>query len=79
MSKWLKDPATGALYRIDGLTSVTPVPIKGDRADQNKVTAVQTRLTTSGGHTHDLSLAFSEAAALVDPPASDPPADPPKV
>lgn len=62
--QWLED-INGALFRISEITSVTPLPIKGDRSDQTKVTAVHTALTTTGGHTHTTTLPFDKVVGFM--------------
>lgn len=49
------------LYRLDCISSIHPVPIKGDRHDQTKVTAIHTAISTVGGQTHSTSIPFDDA------------------
>jgi hypothetical protein len=74
MSRFLKEPS-GAIHLIDSICSVIPMPIRGDRQDQTKVTAVHTTIVTAGGQAHQLAMPFDQVVALVDPPSKvEPPA-----
>lgn len=61
MSKLLEDGS--GLYNLDHVASIHPVPIKGDRHDQTKVTAVHTSVSTVGGQTHQTSIPWEQSSA----------------
>lgn len=64
MSKLLKD-ASG-IYNLDHVGSLQPIPIKGDKADQNKITAVYTAIAMNGGQTHHTTIPWASAAAIAE-------------
>jgi hypothetical protein len=62
MAKLLKD-ASG-IYNLDHVGSIHPIPIKGDKNDQNKVTAVFTAIHTNGGQVHQTTIPWVAASAI---------------
>jgi len=64
MSKVLKD--VSGFYNLDNVGSIHPVPIKGDRNDQTKVTAVTTSICTIGGQTHQTNIPWAIAASVAE-------------
>lgn len=80
MSRILKDKS--GHYLVEAIASMHPMEIKGDRHDQNKVTAIHTAISTVGGQTHNTTIPWDEATAAYsayhEPPAAAPaPKDPP--
>lgn len=53
------------IYLVAAIVSAKPVPIKGDRHDQTKVTAMYTVLETAGGNRHDTTIPWSEASKVL--------------
>jgi hypothetical protein len=64
MSKLLKD-ASG-IYNLDHIGSIHPLPIKGDKTDQSKVTATNTMIAMNGGQVHHTAIPWSAAAAIAE-------------
>ncbi len=62
MTRLLKD-ASG-IYNLEWVASLHPVPIKGDKNDQSKVTAVLTAISTTGGQTHQTTIPWEAASAI---------------
>lgn len=63
MSRLLKD-ATG-IYNLEMVASIHPINIKGDKADQTKITSVLTAISTIGGQTHHTTIPWADASAIV--------------
>lgn len=59
MQTYLEDDS--GIYRIDHISAITPLPLRQDRTDQAKVTAINTVITTVGGHTHQTNISFEKA------------------
>jgi hypothetical protein len=71
---WLKDK-NGSIYRIDTITSVTPLEMRSDKRNQALVTEVLASITMMGGHTRGTELSFDDVvrqvvAATAPTPAS---------
>jgi hypothetical protein len=61
---WLKDK-NGSIYRIDTITSVTPLEMRADKRNQALVTEVLAAITTMGGHTRNTELSFDDVVRQV--------------
>ncbi len=62
MTRLLKD-ASG-IYNLEWVASLHPINIRGDKNDQNKVTAVLTAISTTGGQTHQTTIPWDAASAI---------------
>lgn len=69
---WLKD-GNGARYRIAAITSVTPLEMKDDKNDRNRVTRTLAAVGLAGGGTFHTTLDFNDVVAAVDPPPAPAP------
>jgi hypothetical protein len=72
----LKDKS--GIYLVAAIVSAKPVPIKGDRHDQTKVTETHTVIETAGGNRHDTTIPWDVASKALleawgDSPAEQPP------
>lgn len=67
---WLKDK-NGAIYKVETITSVTPLEQRDDKRDQSKITAVYAAITMVGGHAQT-TLDFAEVVKIVNPPEPPP-------
>ena len=74
MTKQVLEDGSG-LYRLECVVAIHPMPVKGDRADQTKVTATHTAVSTTGGQTHHTAIPYDQAReaflARFDPPGAD--------
>jgi hypothetical protein len=61
-SKIIKD-ASG-LYNLDHVGSIHPINLKGDKADQSKVTGQHTLIAMNGGQTHHTTIPWAAASAI---------------
>jgi hypothetical protein len=59
----LKDKS--GIYLVAAIVSAKPVPIKGDRHDQQKVTETHTVIETAGGNRHDTTIPWDLASKVL--------------
>jgi hypothetical protein len=62
MSKLLKD--SSGIYNLDQVASLHPINIRGDKTDQNRITGVNTAISTVGGQTHQTEIPWAAASAI---------------
>jgi hypothetical protein len=62
MTRLLQDPS--GIYDLRMVASIHPLKIKGDKADQTKVTETHTAISTVGGQTHHTTIPWAAASAI---------------
>lgn len=63
MAAIIKD-ASG-IYKLEYVASIHPVELRGNKQDQSQVTHVYTKISTVGGQTHDTTIPWDSAVAIL--------------